>query len=108
VTQEELERLVQAYKKKSEYKERRLPVNAHFNIQDYKDSKNVMRESALHVNSAKGSKRGQITAQIYKKHGKNFTVQREVRNGGTTTNDDEPHIPASKQVRNQGSLTIRA
>lgn len=101
----ELDKMVNAYKKKTEYKERRLPVNAHFNIEDYKESKNVMRESAVNAASSRGSKRGQITAQIYKKHGKNFTVQSEKVSGSNMSVGDQEdnHIP-NKQVRNTGKL----
>jgi hypothetical protein len=105
----ELDKLVTAYKKKTEYKERRLPVNAHFNIEDYKESKNVMRESAVNANAARGSKRGQITAQIYKKHGKNFTVQKPEVTGGNMSIDndgEDNHTPAVKLPRNNGKLVV--
>lgn len=104
----ELDKMVKAYKKKTEYKERRLPVNAHFNIDDYKESKNVMRESAVNAASSRGSKRGQITAQIYKKHGKNFTVQREEVNGSNMSvgDDEEVHEAPQKLVRNHGKLVV--
>jgi hypothetical protein len=105
----ELDKLVTAYKKKTEYKERRLPVNAHFNIDDYKESKNVMRQSAVNASAARGSKRGQITAQIYKKHGKNFTVQKQEVTGGNMSIDndgEDEHKAPPRQVRNQGKLVV--
>ena len=101
----ELNKMVSAYKKKTEYKERRLPINAHFNIEDYKESKNVMRKSAVNAASTRGSKRGQITAQIYKKHGKNFTVQKpEVNGGNMSIGDQEDNYVPEKQARNTGKL----
>jgi uncharacterized protein (UPF0333 family) len=73
VTPEEFEAQVAAYQKKHEYRERAIPVSHNFNLDAYKDSKKVLRESAKNAVNPYGHKKGNIVANIYKTYGKNLT-----------------------------------
>lgn len=113
VDQETLDMLVQQYKDGKEYKERKLPVNRHFNMDSYKASKASLRESAINVNNGNGSKRGQITSAIYKKYGKNFTTKKSQNVGDvmSTISSDQQHrdnLESQKGRRNPGHLEVHA
>lgn len=113
VTPEEMDKLVEAHKKKQEPKERKLPINKNFNIESYNKSKDILRASSVNSTHTGGSKRGQITKSIYQKYGKNFTSSRQVQ----ATGDVMATIPTAKQHeeavarqnlrRNPGELTVR-
>lgn len=112
VSEEEMQKMVAAYQKKSEYRERRLPVNQHFNLDDYKDSKRVMRESANTAANFQGTKRGTITNAIYKKYGKNFTKQGNGSNADVMSMDvdadrHEAHLAKVRERRANGYLEVR-
>jgi len=112
VSEEEENKMVEAYKKKSEYRERRLPVNQHFNLDDYKDSKKVMRESANASVSFKGSKRGTITGEVYKTYGKNATRNRNASNADVMSMEvdadrHEAHLAKIRERRANGFLEVR-
>lgn len=112
VTEEEMDRMVAAYRKKSEYRERRLPVNQHFNLDDYKDSKKVMRESANVGATFKGSKRGTITGEVYKVYGKNATKNRVASNADVMSMEvdadrHEAHLAKIRERRANGYLEVR-
>lgn len=80
VTEDELQELVKDYEKKKEYKERRLPINKNFRLDAQQEAERTIRNSYIPDNT-KGSKRGTITASIYKKFGKNFIKQAKTPNG---------------------------
>lgn len=112
VSEEEMEKMVAAHRKKSEYRERRLPVNQHFNLDDYKDSKKVIRESANAGATFKGSKRGAITGDVYKTYGKNAVRARNASNADVMSmsveaDAHEAHLAKVRERRATGHLEVR-
>lgn len=108
---EELEKMVQSYKKKTEYRERRLPVNSHFTASDLKKTRQVQRESVRNGNSFTGSKRGNIVKETFKAHASNFTAQKPQTFGGVMSimTDPEKHraqMQKSIERRNPGHLVV--
>jgi len=72
VTEEQLQEMVANNKQRRVHQERKLPINRHFNMDNYKASKETIRQSAL-PQKGMGSRKGKITQEIYKQYGKNFT-----------------------------------
>lgn len=113
VTPQEMEKMVEAYKKKQVSKEPKLPINKNFNLESYNKSKETLRASSIHGNATGGSKRGQITKSIYKKYGKNFASKQSAQ----AAPDVMASIPNAKQHeeakerqnlrRNPGQLVVR-
>lgn len=110
VTQDEFDKLVSNYKKTREFKERKLPVNKHFNMKDYNNVKNVMRESATNIGINHASKRGTITESIYKAHGKNFLKQKISNVGDNISLVSNPIMSKDERerskLRNNGHLVV--
>jgi hypothetical protein len=112
VTEEELQKMVQSYKKSHEYRERRVPVSRYFSLGAYNESKAVLRASAVNVGQNHASKRGKITEAVYKKYGKNFTTQRSQPQGDVMSLTSTPELHArqmelEKSRRNPGHLVVR-
>jgi hypothetical protein len=64
--------MVSTFKKGKEYKERKLPINRHFDMNKYEQANQTIRESSI-PQKGHGSKKGTIVGSIYRKYGKNFT-----------------------------------
>lgn len=112
VTQEELDVMVQNYKKSHEYRERRVPVSRYFSLDAYNGSKDVLRASAVNLGQNHASKRGKITEAVYRKYGKNFTTQRSQPQGDVMSLTSTPELHAQqvaseKGKRNPGKLVVR-
>jgi hypothetical protein len=74
VTEDKLAEMVSTFKQGKEYKERKLPINRHFDMDRYRRSTQTIRESSI-PQKGHGSKKGTIVGAIYRKYGKNFTSQ---------------------------------
>lgn len=72
VTPEQLNEMVSNQRQRMVHQERKLPINRHFNMDNYKASKETIRRSSI-PEKGHGSKKGKITQQIYKQYGRNFT-----------------------------------
>lgn len=113
VNEDELQSMVEAYKKRTEPKERKLPINKHFNMDSYNNSKNTIRQSAMNMRGNTGEKRGQITKNIYKTYGKNFIKQPNRQQQGdvmaavVTSEQHKQNMVDQKRRNNPGSLTVR-
>jgi len=112
VSKEELDALVEDYKKGKEYKERKLPINKNFNLNKYTNAQETIRQSMVDV-PTHGSKKGFITADIYKKYGKNFTKKDDSRFYGgvsaleVTAEQHKNVIAKSKGRSSKGVLVDR-
>lgn len=114
VTQDQLDHMVSAYKKTREHKERPLPMNKHFSVEGYNESKNTIRNSALNAVGTFGSKRGTIVKEIYRKYGKNFAKQPVQSQNSASVMASIPSAETTAQIkdtrdkrRNPGYLTVR-
>jgi len=112
VTEAEMAVLVEKYKKSKEFVDRPLPVSRHFNIEDYKESRVTLRQSAKNLGINHASKRGQITKAIYKTYGKHFSDKKvqatpEVFSKTVGNAEHRAHREAQKDSRAQGHLVIR-
>jgi hypothetical protein len=74
VSEQQLAEMVSTFKKGKEYKERKLPINRHFDMNKYEQANQTIRESSI-PQKGHGSKKGTIVGSIYRKYGKNFTNQ---------------------------------
>lgn len=113
VTEEEVQKMVAQYKASHEFKERALPVSRYFNMENYTESRQVLRESAKNLNKNHASKRGQITNAIYKKYGRSFAAPTKVQNNpdvmsAVVGNAQHRELMAEqKGSRNLGKLEVR-
>jgi len=74
VSDEQLAHMVSTFKQGKEYKERKLPINRHFDMDKYKQATQTIRESSI-PQKGHGSKKGTIVGSIYRKYGKNFIAE---------------------------------
>jgi len=113
VSEKELEKMVKNYEQKKAYKERKLPINRHFNLNSYQGAEKTIRQSHIRSNTS-GGKKGIITANIYKKYGKNF-IKKKIRqnkaNVNSTITTDEQVLQARanipKRTTNGATLVSR-
>lgn len=111
VTKEEMDALVEKYKASKEYKERRVPINKNFDLQEYNNARGTIRDSTYHNKS--GSKKGNIMVEVWKTYGKTLTKkQRPTASGnvdalGVSEKDHANAIQRSKARSNMGTLVSR-
>lgn len=98
VSQETLNLMVAEYKKTKEYKERKLPINRHFDMDKYTQATQTIRQSSI-PQKAHGDKKGKIVSSIYKKYGKHFASQK--------SHGVNPEIKATLTTQTQHQQAVR-
>lgn len=112
ITQEHLNQMVAEYKKTKEYKERKLPINRHFDMDKYTQATQTIRQSSVPQKSH-GDKKGKIVSSIYKKYGKHFTSQKaqgvnpEIKATLTTPDQHQQAVRNAQGKSSQAKLTTR-
>lgn len=112
IPQERLDQMVAEYKKTKEYKERKLPINRHFDMDKYTQATQTIRQSSVPQKSH-GDKKGKIVSSIYKKYGKHFTSQKaqgvnpEIKATLTTPDQHQQAVRNAQGKSSQARLTTR-
>ena len=109
MTQEELDEELAKYKAEHEYKERRLPVNKNFNMEDYKESRKVLREAPKNdMISMAGSKRDELQRDLLKKQALATLRKRDTSFGISTTFAEKSHNPPMPARRGSLGTVVHA